>query len=101
LADYNTFIVVDVESRKPILTTSSIRKSAKLLTTGYRIEVWNNNRLIDLLYGKDKTNGRLTPYYSAEKAYIRKKQARAEKRNKCDRNIKHMSSQTSNRLSNG
>ena len=80
MANYNTFIVVDTKTRKPILTTSSARKANKLLTVGYRIEVWNDNKLTDLIYSKDKQP--LYKYLSAEKEYIRQKQAQAEIRNK-------------------
>ena len=80
MADYNTFLVVNTKTRKPILTTSSARKAAKILCTGYRIEVWNDNKLTDLIYSKDR--GPLYKYLSAEKEYIRQKQAKAEERNR-------------------
>ena len=38
MANYNTFIVVDCNSRKSILTTSSARKANGMLATGYRLE---------------------------------------------------------------
>ena len=84
MADYNTFIIVDTKTRKPILTTSSARKAARILSTGYRMEVWNDNKLTDLFYAKDKTQKEspLTKYLAAEKEYIRKKQAAAEERNR-------------------
>ena len=80
MANYNTFMVVDCRSRKSILTTSSARKSAKLLQTGYRIDVWNDNQIVETIYAKDRTP--MKPYIEAEKEYIRQKQARAEERNK-------------------
>ena len=80
MANYNTFIVVDCKSRKSILTTSSARKSSRLLQTGFRIDVWNDNQKIDTIYAKDRAP--MKPYIDAEKEYIRQKQARAEERNK-------------------
>ena len=80
MANYNTFIVVDCKSKKSILTTSSARKSAKLLQTGYRIDVWNNNEKLETVYAKDRSP--MKPYIEAEREYIRQKQARAEERNK-------------------
>ena len=80
MANYNTFIVVDCNSKKSILTTSSARKATKLLQTGTRIDVWNNNEKVTTIYAKDRTP--MKPYIEAEREYIRKKQARAEERNK-------------------
>jgi hypothetical protein len=80
MADYNTFIVVDCNTRKPILTTSSARKASKLLATGFRVEVWNNNEIVEKIYAQDRKP--LTPYIHTEREYIRKKQAAAELRNK-------------------
>lgn len=80
MANYNTFIVVDCKSRKSILTTSSARKSNKLLSKGFRIDVWNDNEKICTIY--ESTRELMIPYINAEKEYIRQKQARAEARNK-------------------
>jgi hypothetical protein len=80
MANYNTFVVVDCKSRKSILTTSSARKAVKLLETGKRIDVWNENCHIRTIYAKDK-NWEMKPYILAEKEYIRNKQAKAEARN--------------------
>lgn len=84
MANYNTFIVVDCNSRKSILTTSSARKANKLLQTGFRIEVWNNNAKVETIYESDKRKeaNPMAPYIALEKEYIREKQARAEERNK-------------------
>lgn len=84
MADYNTFIVVDCNTRKPILTTSSARKAKKELRTGTRIEVWNNNDIVKKIYESDihKELDPLEPYIKAEREYIRKKQAKAEARNR-------------------
>jgi hypothetical protein len=80
MANYNTFIVVDCNSRKSILTTSSARKSNKLLAKGLRIDVWNNNTKVCTIY--EYTRELMKPYIQAEKEYIRQKQSRAEARNK-------------------
>ena len=80
MANYNTFVVVDCNSRKSILTTSSARKANDVLKTGFRVDVWNNNEKICTIY--EKTRDLIKPYIQAEKEYIRKKQARAEARNK-------------------
>ena len=80
MANYNTFIVVDCKSKKSILTTSSARKSAKLLQTGVRIDVWNNNQKVETVYASDRSP--MKPYIEAEREYIRQKQERAEARNK-------------------
>ena len=80
MAKYNTFVVVDCKSGKSILTTSSARKSAKLLQTGLRIDVWNDNKKVLTVYAKDRTPMKV--YIDAEREYIRQKQERAEARNK-------------------
>lgn len=80
MADYNTFIVVDCNTRKPILTTSSARKASKLLINGIRIEVWNNNEIVQKIFAQDSSP--LSVYINAEREYIRKKQAKAEARNR-------------------
>ena len=83
MANYNTFIVIDCNSRKTMLTTSSARKASKELRTGVRIEVWNSNELVTKIYAADASKGKnqLLPYIQAEKEYIRKKQSAAERRN--------------------
>ena len=84
MANYNTFVVVNCKTRKPVITTSSARKAYKELQTGIRIEVWNNNVLIERIYESDKHRERnhMKPYIDMEKEYIRKKQEMAEQRNK-------------------
>lgn len=79
MANYNTFVLIDCKSRKPIITTSSARKVARQLETGLRIEVWNNNELVTKVY-KSNAND-IKPYIKAEKEYIRKKQEKAVLRN--------------------
>ena len=83
MANYPTFIVVDCNTRKPVLTTSSARKANNLLTTGYRIEIWINNTLTQKIHASDKNKKPypLMPYIQNEKEYIREKQKRAEQRN--------------------
>lgn len=87
MAKYNTFLVVDCKTRKPLLTTSSARKANRLLTTGVRVEVWNDNKKVETIYDADRKNetNPLSPYIALEKEYIRKKQAKAEERNKLRR----------------
>ncbi len=84
MANYNTFLVVDCNTRKPLLTTSSARKARKELRTGVRVEVWNNNTLVERIYEADKRKEAdpLAPYVEAEREYIRQKQAKAEARNR-------------------
>ena len=84
MANYNTFIVVDCNSRKSILTTSSARKANAMFVTGHRVDVWNNNEKILTIY--QKTRELIKPFIEAEKEYIRQKQARAEARNKARKN---------------
>ena len=84
MANYNTFVVVNCNTRKPVITTSSARKAYKELQTGIRVEVWNNNILIERIYESDKRREEnpMKPYIEIEKEYIRKKQAMATLRNK-------------------
>lgn len=84
MANYNTFLVVDCNTRQPILTTSSARKAYKALRTGVRIEVWNNNALVEKIYEADKKEGAnpMAAYIQAEREWLGKKQAAAEMRNK-------------------
>lgn len=82
MANYNTFLVVDCNSRRPILNTSSARKAYKELRTGIRIEVWNNNILVERIYEADRGNNPMSAYIRAEREYIGRKQAKAELRNK-------------------
>lgn len=83
MANYNTFLVVDCETRKPILTTSSARKANSMLTTGVRVEVWNGNKKVETIYESDKRREKkpLGPYIEAERDYIRQKQENATLRN--------------------
>lgn len=83
MANYNTFVVIECKNRRTVLVTSSARKASRLLQAGVRIEVWNNNDLVETIYERDKrTEGNpLRPYIELERDYIREKQARAEKRN--------------------
>lgn len=84
MANYNTFVVVNCNTRKPILTTSSARKANAELTVGVRVEVWNNNAIIEVIHEYDKRKEKypLAPYIQQEREYIRKKQEKAEQRNK-------------------
>ena len=80
MANYNTFVVVDCESRKSILTTSSARKAGALLEKGRRVEIWKNNEKTKTIYFKNKTE--ILPYIEIERKYIGDKQRLAEERNK-------------------
>lgn len=84
MANYNTFLVIDCNARRPILTTSSARKAKKELRTGVRIEVWNDNQLIEKIYESDKQKGAdpLAYYVALEREYIAQKQKRSEERNR-------------------
>ena len=84
MANYNTFLVVDCKTRKPVLVTSSARKANEKLRTGLRIEVWNENIIVQTIYQEDRKQGvePMQPYIAAEKEYIRQKQARAEAKNR-------------------
>ena len=79
MAKYNTFVVIDTKTRKPVLVTSSARKAAKLLMPGIRIEVWSENKKAETLY--TRVGSALRCYIEQEKEYLRNKQAIAEKRN--------------------
>lgn len=83
MANYNTFVVVNCSTRKPVITTSSARKAYRELQTGIRIEVWSNNVLIERIYESDKKRegNPMHPYIDMEKEYIRKKQEMATLRN--------------------
>ena len=84
MANYNTFVVINCLTRKPIITTSSARKAYAELRTGIRIEVWNNNDLVERIYESDKKRegNPMKPYVDMEREYIRKKQEMATLRNR-------------------
>ena len=75
MATYNTFLVVDCRSRRPLLATSSARKAVRALETGRRVEVWSENELVRTVYAKTKKE--LYEYTESERQYIRAKQERA------------------------
>ena len=83
MANYNTFVVVNCSSRKPIVITSSARKAYGELKTGVRIEVWNDNKLVERIYESDKKReiNPMKPYIDIEREYIRQKQENATLRN--------------------
>ena len=87
MANYNTFVVVNCSTRKPVITTSSARKAYRELQTGIRIEVWNGNVLIERIYESDKKRegNPMKPYIDLEREYIRKKQEMATLRNQSRR----------------
>ncbi len=81
MANYNTFVVYDCKKRINLLVTSSARKAKCELKTGIKIEVWNENNLIDVIYSRE-VNRFNKKYVSIEKQYIANKQSKAELRNK-------------------
>ena len=80
MANYNTFNLIDTKSRKTLLTTSSARRCKKELVKGRRIDVWNGNALIDVIYAKNISD--IDKYVRLEKEYIAQKQRKATERNK-------------------
>ena len=82
MAKYNTFLVLETKG-VPLLVTSSARKARNLLQTGVRVEVWSGNVKIETIY--DRTRHLMGKYVTAEREYIRAKQAAAERRNKTRR----------------
>lgn len=79
MAKYNTFLVITTKGR-PLLVTSSARKARQMLQTGIRVEVWSSNAKTETVY--QRTRFLLDKYVTAEREYIRAKQAAAEQRNK-------------------
>lgn len=79
MAKYNTFLVLSTKG-KPLLVTSSARKARQMLQTGVRVEVWSANDRAETIY--HRTRRELDKYVTAEREYIRNKQAAAEQRNK-------------------
>ena len=77
MAKYNTFVVIDTKTRKPVLVTSSARKAAKLLMPGIRVEVWCENKKVDTLY--KRVGSALRCYIEQEEEYLRNKRRRANK----------------------
>lgn len=72
MANYNTFHLYDCNLRKTILVSSSVRKCLRGLHTGRRIDVWNNNKLVEKIYCKNKEH--VNKYVKLEKQYIGEKQ---------------------------
>lgn len=83
MAKYNTFVVQKTNNGQAVLVTSSARKVKQMLTVGLRIEVWSENQKQETIH--TRTAKRLEKYITAERDYIRKKQAAAERRNKARR----------------
>lgn len=80
MANYNTFNLVDTKTKKTILTTSSARKCKKEMKKGHRIDVWNGNEKVDVIYNRNIDA--INAYVRLEKEYIARKQKKAEERNK-------------------
>ena len=85
MAKYYTFAVIDYKKSCNVLVTSSARKAKKILKSGLKTEIWNENSLIDVVY--TRTKEKLNEYVQNEKDYIKARQKRAEERNKrrCNR----------------
>lgn len=83
MAKYNTFVVQKTNSGQAVLVTSSARKAKQALAVGFRVEVWSENQKQETIY--TRTAKRLDKYVTAEREYIRNKQAAAERRNKARR----------------
>lgn len=79
MAKYNTFLVITTKGR-PLLVTSSARKARQQLQPGIRVEVWSANAKVETVY--HRTRFLLAKYVTAEREYIRAKQAAAEQRNR-------------------
>lgn len=86
MAKYNTFLLVDTKMRRPLLVTSSARKVTAELRKGRRIEVWNENERIEIIYSHKAVN--MKSYLQAEKDYIQRKQERAEFDNSYRRSLR-------------
>lgn len=76
---YNTFVIADCKTGRCILVTSSARKARTELCKGKRVEVWNSNEKVEVIY--DRIRHELQPYVDAERDYLREKQNNAEQRN--------------------
>ena len=83
MAKYNTFVVQKTNNGQAVLVTSSARKAKQALTIGFRVEVWSANEKQETIYVR--TAKKLDKYITAEREYIRNKQAKAEARNKARR----------------
>lgn len=81
---YNTFVVADCKSGRNIMVTSSARKATDALCKGRRIEVWNSNSKVEIIYNTmHREKNPMRPYIDAEREYIAQKQRAAEERNRC------------------
>lgn len=78
---YNTFVVVNCRTRKIELVTSSARKAEAMRRTGYRIDVWNCNALVERIHAKEKERFPMAPYIDAEREFISRRQQNREARN--------------------
>ena len=83
MAKYNTFVVQRTNSGQAVLVTSSARKAKQALAVGFRVEVWSENQKQETIH--TRTVKELNKYITAEREYIRNKQAKAEARNKARR----------------
>ena len=79
MAKYNTFVISDCKKRAVLLVTSSARKANAALWKGRRVDVWNENARVAIVYAHQADKMRY--YIQAEKEYIRMKQLQAEVNN--------------------
>ena len=80
MANYNTFCLSDTKTRKVRLITSSARKCKAAFSKGHKIEVWNANNCIEVIYSRNIED--FEKYITIEKQYISEKQRKAEARNR-------------------
>lgn len=79
MAKYNTFLVCDCVKRTVLLATSSARKANAALWKGRRVEVWNENERVGVVYAHQAD--KMRTFIQTEKEYIRMKQLTAEVKN--------------------
>lgn len=79
MAKYNTFVVIECKRNRTILVTSSARKANSELWKGRKVEVWNENERVGIVYAHQ--SGKMRTFIQTEKEYIRMKQLTAEVKN--------------------
>lgn len=79
MAKYNTFVVCDCRKRSVLLVTSSARKANAALWKGRRVDVWNENAHVAIVYAHQAD--KMKCYIQTEREYIRIKQLEAEVKN--------------------
>ena len=79
MAKYNTFVISDCRKCTVMLVTSSARKASAALWKGRRVEIWNENERVAIVYARQ--SDKMDHYIQAEKEYHRMKQLHAEVKN--------------------